>query len=101
MSSAHVVGNTLTLTSGRARGLGVDLSTRRIYSVAPGKPDASSGRDLQRTLITGVGVSDDPHSRVRGENPLEAIAGVFGPVSHHDHPGVDREADPDAAAVVH
>ena len=58
------------------------------------------GRDLERALVAGVGVADHAHPRVGGQHPVELLGGELGAVGDADHPGVDRAADPDPAAVV-
>jgi hypothetical protein len=45
-------------------------------------------------------VAHDAGARVGREHSLESLCRVGAAVGEHDHAGVDRVADPDAAAVV-
>src|SRR5260370_28729833 len=62
--------------------------------------DLSRGGEFDRARITCVGVTKDAHAGIAGEDALEAAFGIFGAVGDDDHPGVLRETDADAAAVV-
>ena len=50
--------------------------------------------------VAGVGVADDAQAGVAGEDALEAAIHFVGAIGDHDHSGVLRVADADAAAVV-
>src|SRR5712691_11338712 len=67
----------------------------------PGEADTAVARGGQRLFVARIGMTDDSHAGVRDEHPLEPPGRVLAPIGHHHHPGVDRIADPDTAAVVH
>ena len=69
-------------------------------SLAHREADAALGGDLDGAVVAGVGVADDAGAGVGGQHPLELLGGEVGAVGDGDHPGVDRAADADAAAVV-
>ena len=68
------------------------------------RTSASRGRARARRAsrlgVAGVEVAHDAHAGVGREHALEALRRLVGAVGDDDHAGVDRVADPDAAAVV-
>ena len=66
----------------------------------PREVEPALARDVERLLVAGVGVPHDARAGVGREDALELRRGRVGPVGDDDHAGVDRVADPDAAAVV-
>ena len=57
-------------------------------------------RGVERLVVAGVGVAHDARAGIGREHALEPLRRVVGAVGDDDHAGVDRVADPDAAAVV-
>ena len=57
-------------------------------------------RGVERLVVAGVGMAHDAGARIGGEHPLEPLRRIRAAVGEHDHAGMDRVADPDAAAVV-
>ena len=55
---------------------------------------------LDRFLVAGVEVAENACRRVGCQNALQALGHLVGAVGDDDHAGVDRVADPDAAAVM-
>ena len=51
-------------------------------------------------FITRVSMPDQAHARITGEHSLETPVTLFRSVGHHDHAGVLRKADSDAAPVM-
>ena len=66
------------------RGQQLQIARLRVHwnshIVFPGK--------LNRLRITSVGVTDDSHPRITGEDTFETSPGIFGSISHHDHAGM-------------
>ena len=62
--------------------------------------DAALVGDLERALVAGIGVADDAHAGIGGQDALQARGGLGRSVGDDHHAGVERVADADAAAVV-
>jgi hypothetical protein len=65
-----------------------------------GNIDLVRGGELDGFRVTGVGMAKDTQSWIACQNPLETTLGIFGAVGDHDHAGVLRVTDTDAATVV-
>ena len=76
------------------------IGGRSLRSASPSDAHAPLVGHLERALVAGVGVADHARAGVAGEHPVELLGGELGAVGDADHPGVDRAADADAAAVV-
>ena len=84
-----------------ARGRGPAAVPRRqsARATSAGSSRARARRVL-RLRVAGVEVTHDARAGVGREHALEPLGSLVGAVRDDDHPGVDRVADPDAAAVV-
>src|SRR5687767_13988747 len=65
-----------------------------------GDADGAFLRDVEGPFVAGVGVADDAHAGVVGEEAFELFRGEVRTISHRNLAGVDGTADPHAAAVV-
>ena len=62
--------------------------------------DVVRGGELDGSRITCIDVPKNAHSRIAGENALQAALGIVAPIGHDNHAGVLRKTDADATAVV-
>src|SRR6185437_16332679 len=65
-----------------------------------GDADAAFVGDFDGAVVAGVGVADDAHAGVVGEEAFEFLGCEVGAVGDGDLAGVDGAADAHAAAVV-
>src|SRR4030095_8485541 len=76
-----------------------------IYSLRPrlrakGNVDLVLRGKINRLGITGIGVTQNGHSRIAGEHAFEATPGSLASIGHHYHASVLRIADADTATVM-
>ena len=64
------------------------------------KLDLVSLGELNRARIPGISMPKDAHPRIAGKDALQTALGTLGPICNHDHAGMLRITDSDAAAVM-
>src|SRR5450756_2299867 len=62
--------------------------------------DSAFASDLDRSLIAGVCVTDDAHSRIGGEDAFQLLGREVRAVGDYHHSGMLRVADSGAPAMV-
>src|ERR1035437_8825421 len=69
-------------------------------TLQPGPLDAVRLGEADGLGIAGIGVANYAQAGVAGEDPFQAAIHLCRAVGHHDHAGMLRVADADAAAIV-
>ena len=65
-----------------------------------GDADLVGSSELDGAGVAGVGVAEDACAGIAGEDTLQSALGIFSAVSDHNHAGVLRETNANAAAIV-
>src|SRR5213592_2884294 len=69
--------------------------------LAAGEVDPAALREVDRLVVSGVGVTHHAGSRVGREDATKLLATESSSVCDRDHPGVDRIPYPDSTTVMH
>ena len=64
-----------------------------------GQVECVLARSPHRLVVAGVGMPHHAGAGIGRQHPLEPLGRIGAAVGEDDHAGVDRVADPDAAAV--